>query len=105
MNTKTKKTGGAVRAAAAKTTRAKLQAVARKAEKAALREYKEWETDWQDADNVFLSVYDAVFCAWREATGRKDPQTDAECEEQDQEFLDDPVADAVMAPYSHKYNR
>lgn len=53
---------------------------------------------------MFLSVYDAVFCAWLEATGRKVGVTDAELEANDQAFMDDPVADAVMAPYAAKYN-
>lgn len=82
----------------------KLNAAARKAEKAALREYKNWENDWVERDSVYLSIYDAVFCAWLEATGRKVAETDEECEENDQAFLDDPTADEVMAHYTAKYN-
>lgn len=82
----------------------KLNAAARKAEKDALREYKNWENDWIESDSVYLAIYDAVFCAWLEATGRKVGDTDEEIEANDQAFMDDPVADAVMAPYTEKYN-
>lgn len=82
----------------------KLNAAARKAEKDALREYKNWENDWIESDSVYLAIYDAVFCAWLEATGRRVGETDAELEANDQAFMDDPVADAVMAPYTEKYN-
>lgn len=83
---------------------AKLKAAARKAEKSALRDYKNWETSWEERGILFSSIYEAVFYAWMEATGRTVGETDEEMEANDHEFLDDPIADSVMAPYAEKYN-